>query len=97
MLLVIDHLSKGPHNKCGYSTTGGADSSFMGAAAAITVYKLTWPSHVHRAAALCRTHWVHSDVHCAGRVQVDLRVFKDEALVLGLDGQVDGEDLLRNH
>lgn len=47
-----------------------------------------------RAAGIAR---VHGDVHRAARVQLDLRVLEDKALDLGLDGQLDGEDLLRHH
>ena len=39
---------------------------------------------------------VHRDVHVALRVQVQLRVLEHEALHLGHDGQLDGQNLLRH-
>ena len=47
-----------------------------------------------RAAGVAR---VHGDVHRAARVQLNLGILKDKALDLGLDGQLDGEDLLRHY
>ncbi len=47
-----------------------------------------------RAASIAR---IHGDVHCAAGVQLNLCVFKDKALDLGLYGQLDGEDLLGHH
>lgn len=40
---------------------------------------------------------VHGDVHRAAGVQLNLSVLEDKALDLGLNGQLDGQDLLCHH